>query len=445
MSWTARSHPMRNAAVIFLLLAACFAWHKPVYAITRDQAQQIARTCASLAPACRRDALASITGDVVTISLYSHPGASADDLKIDAILLARLIMQADTAGVNRVVVQFYELKDRNRYSVVEIGKTDIEAYTKAGVDKSVMLGSISVHKEATARTVQEILAAKGVKQGAALAGRLSLFANLEIMVRERIFRPTEANACTRAFDEIEKMAATGAGEDLLVPKINTLNQLMQRVHDEYGRAAAKVSAGARQPGQTGSATPGATGSQAHSQAEFNRLCSKYPYFKPYPYENQWRHRVLIASELMRRAEQGQNVEGWRSTFAKLELLASRTDATSARELTAALSEAESRLGMSSTAPSSTAPGGTVDTTRTAGGPAALQAASGPEFERRTAVAAAIARMSGRGTDVSSLATQFRYVESLVPRQDPTSTELLRKRLKILEMYLGLHPGIPAGR
>lgn len=85
-----------------------------------------------------------VAGSEVTVSTYRHPGASEDDCKIDAVLVAKAVIDSDPANFSRVKVVFVDRSDssRSRQAIVTAG--DVKAFGAGGTSRDQLLASISL-------------------------------------------------------------------------------------------------------------------------------------------------------------------------------------------------------------------------------------------------------------------------------------------------------------
>jgi hypothetical protein len=79
----------------------------------------------------------------VYISTFMHRSATEDDLKIDALLMSKVVMEA-APDVDRVVVVFFSAADVATYRQVSIKKIDIKAFEGGDVNRAELLKTIEV-------------------------------------------------------------------------------------------------------------------------------------------------------------------------------------------------------------------------------------------------------------------------------------------------------------
>ncbi len=89
---------------------------------------------------------AAVNGEEALISTYSSTRSRRvdDDCKIDAILMAKTLMEADPEDVKRVRVRFYDPLDTKKYRQVMIREGDIKAFGSRQMDRKDLLASIDM-------------------------------------------------------------------------------------------------------------------------------------------------------------------------------------------------------------------------------------------------------------------------------------------------------------
>lgn len=89
-------------------------------------------------------ASARIMGRIVVISTYKSADSSPEqEFKVDAILLARAVMEA-YGGIQSVRVYFYDPREIETYKLVDVQKSLLSAFVAGTVNDEQMMGSLSV-------------------------------------------------------------------------------------------------------------------------------------------------------------------------------------------------------------------------------------------------------------------------------------------------------------
>ncbi|PWU00127.1 MAG: hypothetical protein C5B53_04470 [Candidatus Melainabacteria bacterium] len=86
---------------------------------------------------------ARVDNQQALISTYRHYKANEQDLKIDAILMAKTVTALDP-GITRVRVFFFSSTNLNRYNQIDVTSVDIKAFASGEVGKEELLSSIQV-------------------------------------------------------------------------------------------------------------------------------------------------------------------------------------------------------------------------------------------------------------------------------------------------------------
>jgi hypothetical protein len=79
-----------------------------------------------LAPSIRLNA--RVSPDEVIIATYKNPKAEDKDCKIDAVLIAKAVMDLAPGEVPRVTVYFYSSSTLSKYKQVEVTAGDVKAF-----------------------------------------------------------------------------------------------------------------------------------------------------------------------------------------------------------------------------------------------------------------------------------------------------------------------------
>ncbi len=99
-----------------------------------------------LAPGARLNA--QVKGDVATVSTFRHVKANDKDLKIDAVLMSRAIMNLDSS-INRVIFYFFNNVDLTKYRQISVSTGDVKAFASGQVSKDDLLTSLPLEFKQT--------------------------------------------------------------------------------------------------------------------------------------------------------------------------------------------------------------------------------------------------------------------------------------------------------
>ncbi|MBU6453570.1 MAG: hypothetical protein KGS72_17455 [Cyanobacteria bacterium REEB67] len=91
---------------------------------------------------------ARINSDEIMVSTYKNPKAADQDCKIDAVLVAKTIMDLAPGEVPRVTVYFYSASTLSSYKEVSVTAGDVKAFASGSLSKDELLSSIKI-KEGT--------------------------------------------------------------------------------------------------------------------------------------------------------------------------------------------------------------------------------------------------------------------------------------------------------
>jgi hypothetical protein len=92
-------------------------------------------------------------GGQVAVSTYRNSKANEDDCKIDAVLIAKTVMDLAPEGITSVAVYFFNRKDLSTYDQITLSAGDIRAFGAGELSKEQFLSSLKVeHHEAEGAT-----------------------------------------------------------------------------------------------------------------------------------------------------------------------------------------------------------------------------------------------------------------------------------------------------
>ncbi len=95
-----------------------------------------------LAPSIRINA--RVSQDEVMVATYKNPKAEDKDCKIEAVLIAKEVMELAPGEVPRVTVYFYSSSALSRYKQVAVTAGDVKAFATGSLSKEELMASIKV-------------------------------------------------------------------------------------------------------------------------------------------------------------------------------------------------------------------------------------------------------------------------------------------------------------
>ncbi|GEM_PF-2251535 len=87
---------------------------------------------------------ASSSGKEAVISTYRNPRATDKDCKIDAVLIAKKLMDADPQGTALVKVLFYDPSNAGNCRQVTVREGDVKAFAARAIDQDTLLAEIEL-------------------------------------------------------------------------------------------------------------------------------------------------------------------------------------------------------------------------------------------------------------------------------------------------------------
>ncbi|MBK9203477.1 MAG: hypothetical protein IPL73_13815 [Candidatus Obscuribacter sp.] len=90
---------------------------------------------------------AAVNGAEVYISTYRNAKANDNDCKIEAVLIAKTVMDLSPADITRVTVYFYNALRRSSRKVVSVSAGDVKAFGAGQLSQDQLLTSISLKDE----------------------------------------------------------------------------------------------------------------------------------------------------------------------------------------------------------------------------------------------------------------------------------------------------------
>lgn len=91
---------------------------------------------------------AQVTPGVVYVSTYKNPKANDKDCKIEAVLLAKTVMELD-ATVPRVEIRFYNQNALSKYKKISVSAGDVKAFASGTMSEEQLISSLVLSEEET--------------------------------------------------------------------------------------------------------------------------------------------------------------------------------------------------------------------------------------------------------------------------------------------------------
>ncbi len=87
----------------------------------------------------------AVDGSEAVLTTFKTDSATADDCKIDAVLVGKAVFAADPS-LSRTVVRFHDLRNPKEYSEVHVSVGDVKAYGAGSISKEQLLSGIEFNK-----------------------------------------------------------------------------------------------------------------------------------------------------------------------------------------------------------------------------------------------------------------------------------------------------------
>lgn len=324
----------------------------PVYAkLTPAQVRKIVEDAKILSPDYRMQA--SINGKEVVITTYLNPKATDNDCKIDAVLIAKKVMDADPAEVDLVKIIYYDSSNVKKYRQVTVRSGDVKAFGSGQISQDTLLADIELIRNMAnpitrfaGQPYKSIAHSPEVLPGVYHGERVQLLGQIQSL-QERGVGVAQFMA---KFFEIEDKVRQG-DEGGVIQGLRYLTEKVNEQTDQYNRiqeqrraqqARAPFAGGPFPGGPPGPRGPGpAGGGQPFSQAEKARmeLGDLAPADGP-----KWHRRYRVARRIADLRDSGQNVEAYLRLRREIEDLAATHNLSA---LKAKLRWAEHMLGLPS--------------------------------------------------------------------------------------------------
>ncbi|MFN8554741.1 MAG: hypothetical protein U0103_24990 [Candidatus Obscuribacterales bacterium] len=115
-----------------------------------------------LAPGARVNA--RVDGSNAYLSTYRHTKANDTDLKIDAMLMSRVVMTLDP-GISNVTVYFFSNADLTKYKQLTVSSVSVKAFGSGAVGKDELISSLNLISGSTQDAAAKLANALAAGQG----------------------------------------------------------------------------------------------------------------------------------------------------------------------------------------------------------------------------------------------------------------------------------------
>jgi hypothetical protein len=137
---------MKVKLSVYGLLLALTLTPTPAWSVTANDIISAIDKGKILAPSIRVNA--QVRPDVVYISTYKNLKANDRDCKIEAVLLAKTVMDL-APEIPRVEVRFYEQTSLNRFKQISISAGDVKAFASGSIKEDQLLNGLVLKQEET--------------------------------------------------------------------------------------------------------------------------------------------------------------------------------------------------------------------------------------------------------------------------------------------------------
>ncbi len=210
-------------SLLALLVVSAFLCCPALAALTGQSAVQAIRDAQVLAPSIGIQAV--VRGQEVIVTTYSHPKATGQDLKIDAMLITKALMDAQTEGLVRVKVFFYGGPGSTKFRQAVVRTSDVQAFGSRLVSQEDLLSSIELIEGDTRQK-------EGILDGIYKADRIKLLSRIEHL-SELGVGVSDQRAELKA---IEDLVRANADKDNIVLAMNELIAKLNELENNYNRA-----------------------------------------------------------------------------------------------------------------------------------------------------------------------------------------------------------------
>src|SRR4029450_1243013 len=253
---------------------------------------------------------------------------------IDAILMAKALMDAEPKTITKVKVRFYDPANRTSYREVNVGTGGVKAFGQGRVSKDELLSSVVIDRgeqdisRYRERTYKEISQSPDGIDGVSRSERLNLLSRIQ-MLRQR---GVGAQPFTTEFLRIEDKVRQG-DQASVIKGLEALSEKLTETEERYQQAQA---AARPRTGSYASASSASAGMEERLRQELGDLAPAVG--------AKLQRRYRIARRILDLQSEGRIVDQYRRLYREVEELAARGDSNALR---LRLTVAEHQLGLPS--------------------------------------------------------------------------------------------------
>lgn len=316
------------AASLLAGLFACGYGQAALAALSDAQCVSIIEKAKILTPDSRVQA--SVGPREVWVSAYRNPKANEKDCKIDAILMAKVLMDADPKNITMIKVRFYDPTNRTSFREVRVGAGVVKAFGEGRVSQDELLASVALDRgeeeisKYRNQSYREITGSSEVVDGVYRSERLGLYSRIQALKERGVGVQPFMGEFFRIEDQVRRGDDGGARAAM-----HYLDSKLSEQEERYKQAQAHR----QHPGMGGQAP----GGQAYTNHPFlpqpgmhhgpgpqpgmmeamkNELGADAPVFGPLV-----DRRYRLIRRIRDLQAQGKIVDTYRSTYREIESLA----------------------------------------------------------------------------------------------------------------------------
>lgn len=307
----------------------------PALAVTAADVQKLVEDSHVLAADYRVSA--TVRDQEAAVSTYRNPKAGDNDCKIEAVLIARVIMTAEPDQIKRVRLRFYSQANRQQYHEVMVRAGDIKAFASGQLKQDELLASLNLESGGTMAggSRDASLGSSGgsasndraVAEGPMKTERCHLLDKIKALQEHGVgVRPF-----MEEFDKLNGLAQhgdrnqVGAAIDVLSNRVSEQDKAAIRARGGKEGAAAVGTKGGGGLSDSSFKAPDSNDPQAWRQAMADTyhkaLKERYGWLVPEMHGPRAVERFTISKRLLDMKHGGYDVEGYSAYFKEMEALA----------------------------------------------------------------------------------------------------------------------------
>ncbi len=271
------------------------------------------------------------------ITTIRNPKATDRDCKIDSVLIAKKIFDADPQGLARVRVVFYDYNNTNNYKQVVVHEADVKAFALHVINQDTLLagldmpsGQVKQTRYPPGRPNKDASQSLEVLPGIYHGERMQLLGQISALQE----RGVGVTPYMNQFFQIEEKVRSGDDAEV-IKLMQSLTEKVNLLSDQYNKAQEQKRR-QRTQGQSGAAGPDPSSRAAQARAELGEFA---PALGPL-----FLRRYRVARKVADMNDLGQPIAPYKRLLRELEDLAATKNRAA---LAARLRWAEHTLGLPS--------------------------------------------------------------------------------------------------